>query len=47
MKIYFKYIKPYLYAFKLGPLLMIVEVVGEVVIPKLLQLIIDNGINVN
>lgn len=47
MKIYFKYIKPYLYAFILGPLLMIVEVVGEVVIPKLLQLIIDNGINVN
>ena len=47
MKIYFKYIKPYFYAFILGPLLMIVEVVGEVVIPKLLQLIIDNGINVN
>lgn len=44
MKIYGKYIKPYIYAFILGPLLMIVEVIGEVVMPKLLQLIIDNGV---
>ena len=44
MKIYAKYIKPYLYAFILGPILMIVEVIGEVVMPKLLQLIIDNGV---
>lgn len=47
MKIYAKYIKPYLYAFILGPILMIVEVIGEVVMPKLLQLIIDNGIGVD
>ncbi|MCI8308293.1 MAG: ABC transporter ATP-binding protein [Lachnospiraceae bacterium] len=47
MKIYAKYVKPYWYAFILGPVLMIVEVVGEVVMPKLLQLIIDNGININ
>ena len=47
MKIYAKYVKPYWYAFILGPILMIVEVVGEVVMPKLLQLIIDNGININ
>lgn len=45
MKTYGKYVKPYLYAFILGPILMIVEVVGEVVMPKLLQLIIDNGVN--
>lgn len=47
MKIYAKYVKPYWYAFILGPILMIVEVIGEVVMPKLLQLIIDNGININ
>lgn len=46
MKIYLKYIKPYMYAFILGPIFMITEVIGEVVMPKLLQLIIDNGINV-
>lgn len=44
MKIYWKYIKPYLYAFILGPIFMIVEVIGEVMMPKLLQMIIDNGI---
>ncbi len=44
MKIYLKYVKPYLYAFILGPILMIVEVLGEVAMPKLLQLIIDNGV---
>lgn len=47
MKTYRKYIMPYLYAFILGPILMIVEVIGEVVMPKLLQLIIDNGVNGN
>lgn len=45
MKTYKKYIMPYLYAFILGPIMMIVEVIGEVVMPKLLQLIIDNGVN--
>lgn len=45
MKTYKKYIMPYLYAFILGPIFMIVEVIGEVVMPKLLQLIIDNGVN--
>ena len=29
MKRYWKYVKPYLYAFILGPILMITEVVGE------------------
>ncbi|MCR4962206.1 MAG: ABC transporter ATP-binding protein/permease [Lachnospiraceae bacterium] len=44
MKRYWKYIKPYLSAFIIGPLLMIVEVVGEIVLPKLMSLIINNGI---
>ena len=41
MKRWFKYIKPYLPAFILGPLCMIIEVVGEVVMPKLLSVIIN------
>lgn len=43
MKVYWKYIKPYLPAFILGPLCMIVEVVGEVVMPKLLAVVINNA----
>ncbi len=45
MKRYWKYIKPYLSAFIIGPILMIVEVIGEVVMPYLLSNIIDQGIN--
>ena len=33
MKQYLKYIKPYLFSFVVGPLLMIVEVLGEVLMP--------------
>lgn len=44
MKKYWKYVKPYLFAFICGPLLMIVEVVGEVVLPKLMANIINYGI---
>jgi len=44
MKRYWKYIKPYLPAFIIGPILMIVEVIGEVVMPFLLSRIIDYGI---
>lgn len=43
MKRYWKYIKPYLPAFVLGPILMIVEVIGEVVLPKLMANIINVG----
>ncbi len=43
MKRYWKYVKPYLPAFILGPLFMIVEVVGEVVLPKLMANIINVG----
>lgn len=43
MKKYWKYIKPYLSAFIFGPLLMIVEVIGEVLLPKFMANIINNG----
>ncbi|MBQ7048930.1 MAG: ABC transporter ATP-binding protein [Clostridia bacterium] len=44
MKRWMKYVRPYKWAFILGPLCMIVEVVGEVILPRLLQKIIDGGI---
>lgn len=43
MKRYGKYVKPYLPAFILGPVLMIVEVIGEVILPALMANIINNG----
>ncbi len=43
MKRFWKYVKPYLSAFIIGPLLMIVEVVGEVLLPKFMANIINNG----
>lgn len=43
MKRYWKYIKPYLTAFICGPLLMIVEVIGEVLLPKFMANIINVG----
>lgn len=43
MKRWMKYIKPYKTFFILGPLCMIVEVVGEVVMPKLLATIINSA----
>ncbi len=44
MKQYMKYVKPYAAYFLLAPILMLVEVVGEVVMPKLLANIINIGI---
>ena len=43
MKRWFKYIRPYLPYFIIGPLCMIVEVIGEVVMPKLLSVIINKA----
>ena len=43
MKRYMKYIKPYKSAFILGPIFMIVEVLGEIILPKLMSLIINYG----
>ena len=44
MRQYWKYIKPYLPFFIIGPLLMLTEVAGEIVLPKIMALMIDNGI---
>lgn len=38
-----KYIKPYLLYFIIGPLCMIVEVIGEVIMPRLLAIVINAG----
>ena len=45
MKKWFKYIKPYLAYFILGPLCMIIEVVGEILMPIFLGEIIDAGLD--
>ena len=39
-----KYVKPYLWFFIMGPVCMIVEVIGEVLMPKFLALIVDYGL---
>ncbi len=44
MKDYGKYAKPYLSAFIIGPCLMITEVIGEIMLPKMMSLIINNGV---
>ncbi|MCI8453065.1 MAG: ABC transporter ATP-binding protein [Lachnospiraceae bacterium] len=44
MKRYKKYIQPYLSAFIIGPLMMLTEVAGEIMLPKLMSLIINNGV---
>ena len=43
MKRWFNYVKPYLKSFILGPLGMIVEVIGEMFMPLLLAEIINRG----
>lgn len=44
MKRYQKYISPYSSAFIIGPILMLTEVLGEIMLPKLMSLIINNGV---
>lgn len=44
MKIYWKYVKPYLAFFLIGPILMLTEVAGEIIMPKLMAAIVDVGI---
>ncbi len=41
---WFKYIRPYLPYFILGPICMIIEVIGEVLMPRFLAYIIDYGV---
>lgn len=44
MRRWFKYVKPYLPYFIMGPICMIIEVIGEVLMPKFLAIVI-NGAN--
>lgn len=44
MKKYKKYAAPYKSAFLLGPLMMLAEVFGEVMMPKLMSMIINHGV---
>ena len=44
MRGYGKYVKPYFRAFLIGPCLMIAEVVGEILLPKMMSLIIHTGV---
>ena len=43
MKQYKKFVIPYKSAFILGPIFMIVEVLGEIILPKLMSMIINYG----
>ena len=43
MKTWFKYVKPYWPYFIIGPLCMIVEVIGEVLMPFMLSTVINAG----
>lgn len=44
MKRYFKYIRPHLIFFILGPIMMITEVVGDVIMPSLMSQVINEGV---
>ena len=44
MRYWLKYVKPYWVYFVLGPLLMIVEVLGEIFMPQFMAAIINNGV---
>ena len=44
LKRWLKYVKPYWPYFVLGPICMIVEVIGEMLMPKTLAMIIDYGV---
>ncbi len=43
MKLWYKYIKPYLPYFIIGPVCMIIEVIGEVLMPKFLAVVINGA----
>lgn len=47
MKRWMKYVKPYLPYFILGPICMIVEVLGEIIMPKFLSYVINYGMGLN
>ena len=43
MRKWYKYIKPYLPYFIIGPICMLVEVAGEVIMPKMLSVVINDA----
>ena len=43
MRRWLKYVKPYLPFFILGPVCMVIEVIGEVLMPKLLSIVINSA----
>ena len=43
-KRYLKYIKPHIFFFIVGPIMMLTEVAGDVIMPKLMSLIINEGV---
>lgn len=44
MKQYWRYVRPYLGAFILAPVLMLTEVFGEIMLPRMTSLIINHGV---
>lgn len=44
MKHYAKYVRPYLSAFIIGPCMMIAEVLGDIMLPRLMSMIINHGV---
>jgi len=44
LKRYFKYIKPHLLFFIVGPIMMLTEVAGDVLMPKLMSIIVNEGV---
>ena len=44
MSRYRKYMAPYMSAFIIGPIMMLTEVLGDVLLPKMMSLIINNGV---
>ena len=45
MKKWLKYVKPHTLYFILGPLCMIIEVIGDVIMPYFLSILINSGMD--
>ncbi len=47
MRKWLKYVKPYWHFFLLGPLCMIIEVIGEVIMPRLFSIVLEKSVEAN
>ena len=47
MRKWLKYVKPYWHFFLLGPLCMIIEVIGEVIMPRLFSIVLERSVEAN